>query len=69
MQRHGESAWRNASNLVLTPNLKSVEWNTFGAGRELVNAGEAAALAALPVIRSWFSNEHVGSQRLGESVS
>ena len=53
MQRHTESGWRAASDLVLTPDLKSIDWNSFGAGEELVSAGEAVALAALPVIRSW----------------
>ena len=61
MQRHSESAWRNASDLVLTPDLQSIEWNAFDAGRELVNAGEAAALAALPVIRSWFPDRNAAS--------
>jgi NTE family protein len=56
MQRHSESGWRNASDLVLTPDLRSIEWNAFDAGRELVHAGETAAMAALPVIRSWFPN-------------
>jgi len=56
MQRHSESGWRNASDLVLTPDLRSIEWNAFDAGRELVHAGEAAAMAALPVIRTWFPN-------------
>jgi NTE family protein len=69
MQRHSESAWRKASDLVLTPDLQNIEWNTFDAGRELVNAGEAAAMAAVPVIRSWFSNENVGSERIAESFS
>jgi NTE family protein len=62
MQRHSESAWRNASDLVLTPDLKSIEWNRFDAGRELVKAGESAAMAALPVIRSWFPHTNVGSE-------
>jgi len=62
MQRHSESAWRSASDLVLTPDLKSIEWNSFDAGKELVNAGEAAAMAALPVIRSWFSHANAGGE-------
>ena len=56
MQRHTEAVWREASDLIITPDLKSVEWNAFDAGPELVKAGEAAALAALPVITSWFAN-------------
>jgi NTE family protein len=62
MQRHSESGWRNASDLVLIPDLKSIEWNGFDAGRELVNAGEAAAMAALPVIRSWFADRTAASE-------
>jgi len=61
MQRHSEAIWRNDSDLVLTPDLKDVEWNGFEAGPEIVNAGEAAAMAALPVIRSWFLGPDIGT--------
>jgi len=61
MQRHGESVWRNASDLVLAPDLESIEWNAFEAGPAIVKAGEAAATAALPVIRSWFTGREVAS--------
>jgi NTE family protein len=54
MQCRSESGWRHDSDLVITPDLKAVEWNGFEAGPALVNAGEAAALAALPTIQSWF---------------
>jgi NTE family protein len=57
MQRRSESAWRHDSDLVITPDLKAIEWNGFEAGPELVKAGEAAALAALPAIQSWFSTQ------------
>jgi NTE family protein len=55
MQRHSEGVWRDASDLILTPELKSIDWNGFDAGPELVKAGEAAALEALPAIREWLS--------------
>jgi NTE family protein len=42
MQRHSEGVWRDASDLILTPDLKSIDWNGFEAGPELVKAGEAA---------------------------
>jgi NTE family protein len=54
MQTHSEPAWRNATDLVIVPDLKSVDWNGFEAGPDLLKAGEAAALDALPVIESWF---------------
>jgi NTE family protein len=57
MQRRSEAGWRDESDLVITPDLKAIEWNGFEAGPELVNAGAEAALAALPAIRSWFLTE------------
>lgn len=65
MQRHGEDAWRNHSELVLTPDLKDIDWNGFEAGPEIVKAGEAAAEAALPLIRSWFLSPDVDAEFLG----
>jgi hypothetical protein len=55
MQVRSEDGWRQASDLVITPDLQAIEWDAFERGPELVNAGEAAALAALPAIQSWFS--------------
>jgi NTE family protein len=55
MQIRNEDGWRQATDLVITPDLGAVEWDGFEAGAELVKAGETAALAALPVIESWFS--------------
>jgi NTE family protein len=55
MQRHSEGVWRDASDLILTPDLKSIDWNGFQAGPEMVKAGEAAATEALPAIREWLS--------------
>ena len=57
MQTHSEPAWRNATDLVIVPDLKSVDWNGFDAGPDLLKAGEAAALDALPVIQSWFGRQ------------
>jgi hypothetical protein len=55
MQGRSEEGWRSASDLVIAPDLKSIEWNGFESGPELVKAGEAAAMAALPAIESWLS--------------
>ena len=64
MQGRSQSAWRHESDLVITPDLKSIEWNGFDAGPELVSAGEAAAMAALPAIESWFSGAELGAHRV-----
>jgi NTE family protein len=60
MQIRNEDGWRQASDLVITPNLRSIEWDGFECGPELVKAGESAALAALPAIQSWFSENPDG---------
>lgn len=57
MQNRNEAGWRQASDLVITPDLQAIEWDAFDRGPELVNAGEAAAFAVLPSIQSWFSQE------------
>ena len=54
MQGRSEQSWRKASDLIITPNLRAIEWDGFESGPELVQAGEAAALAALPTIQSWL---------------
>src|SRR5437867_2177195 len=56
VQGRTEAAWRHDTDLVITPDLKAIEWNGFEAAPEMVRAGEAAALAALPAIQSWFAS-------------
>ena len=69
MQGRSESGWRHESDLIITPDLKSIEWNGFEAGPELVNAGEEAALAALPAIQSWFSGPALAATTVCGSVA
>ncbi len=57
MQRRNEQRWREDSDLLITPDLRSIEWDGFDSGPELVKAGEAAALAALPTIQAWLQTQ------------
>jgi NTE family protein len=57
MQGRSEDGWRQASDLVLAPDLARIEWDSFESGPDMVKAGEAAAIAALPTIESWFLDE------------
>ena len=59
MQTRNESGWRQASDLVIAPDLRSIEWDGFEQGAELVKAGEAGALAVLPAIQSWFAGHKI----------
>ena len=55
LQSRLEDGWRGETDLVITPDVRGVGWNDFRNGVQLVQAGEAAALAALPEIQEWFT--------------
>jgi NTE family protein len=69
MQGRTESGWREESDLVITPDLKAVDWNGFDAGPELLSAGEEAASAAMPSIQSWFRNPLLGATTIREGFA
>ena len=56
MQSRSEQGWRKESDLVIVPDVRAVEWDGFLHGPELLKAGEAAALAAIPSIQAWLAN-------------
>jgi NTE family protein len=53
MQTRTEHSWRAESDLVIAPDVSNVEWDGFASGPDMLNAGEAAAMAALPTVRGW----------------
>jgi NTE family protein len=57
MQSRTENTWREESDLIIAPDVSHVEWDGFTSGPEMLAAGEAAALAAIPAIRLWTSGE------------
>jgi NTE family protein len=54
MQSRSEDGWRKDSDLVISPDVRGLAWDSFGSGPQLVQAGEQAALAAVPKIRKWL---------------
>lgn len=61
LQRHSDLAWRTQADIIIEPDVKSFVWDDFTRTREMVAAGEAAALAALPQIRAALSGAKRGS--------
>ena len=55
MQSRTEHSWRADADLVISPNVRGIEWDGFRCGPQMLKAGEAAALAALPAIQDWLS--------------
>ena len=58
LQRRSEDHWRRDTDLVIAPDVRGMDWNAFAQGPRLIEAGEAAAQAALPEIQEWFRRAH-----------
>jgi len=61
IQGHSEIAWRQQADVVIEPEVKSFAWDDFSKTPELVAAGEAAALAAVPQILALLRGEKKNS--------
>ncbi|PYU40377.1 MAG: hypothetical protein DMG54_08080 [Acidobacteria bacterium] len=57
IQRHGDLAWRTQADIIIEPDVKTFGWDDFSKTPEMISAGEAAALAALPEIRAALHGE------------
>ena len=57
IQRHGDLAWRTQADVIIEPDVKPFVWDDFSKTPEMIAAGEAAALAALPEIRALIRGE------------
>ena len=57
IQRHGDLAWRTQADIIIEPDVKAFGWDDFSKTPEMISAGEAAALAALPEIRAVLRGE------------
>ncbi|MBZ5727764.1 MAG: patatin-like phospholipase family protein [Acidobacteriia bacterium] len=55
IESRAEDSWRSHSDLVMEPDVRGIGWDGFTCGPELLKAGEAAALAALPTIEAWLA--------------
>lgn len=63
MNARTESQWRRHSNLVITPDVKDVGWNSFENASDVIEAGERAAKAVLPQILRWLAPKPVTESR------
>ena len=57
VQRHSDLSWRTQADVIIEPDVKTFVWDDFSKTPEMVAAGEAAALAALPDIRALLRGE------------
>jgi NTE family protein len=52
LQRHADLEWRATADVIIEPSVRNFLWDDFEKTSELMQAGEAAARAALPKIRA-----------------
>jgi len=52
IERYSEYTWRDSTEVIIQPDVKTFEWDAFERTPELIEAGRVAALAALPEIRA-----------------
>jgi NTE family protein len=57
IQRHADLAWRSQADVIIEPDVTPFVWDDFSKTPDMVAAGEAAALAALPEIRAAINGE------------
>jgi NTE family protein len=57
LQRHSDLAWRQQADIIIEPDVTPFVWDDFTKTPEMVAAGAAAALAALPQIRAAIAGE------------
>src|SRR5277367_6973489 len=57
IQRHTDLTWRQQADVIIEPDVKSFVWDDFTKTPDMVAAGAAATLAALPAIRAAINGE------------
>jgi NTE family protein len=57
IQRHTDLSWRSIADVIIEPDVKPFVWDDFTKTPEMIAAGEAAAMAALPQIRAALRGE------------
>ena len=54
MSTRTETLWRRHANIVISPDVCTLAWDSFASARSLIESGEKAALAAVPAIQKWL---------------
>ncbi len=54
-----QNTWRRYSNLVIAPAAADLAWDSFASAKRLIQAGEEAALSAMPAIKRWITTPRI----------
>jgi len=69
-QKHQMDTWERQADLVIRPDVHSLSWDDFDRASEAIEAGEAAARAAVPRIQKLLaSSEHPAALQTDSALS
>jgi len=60
--------WRRYSNLVITPAVGGMAWDSFASAKRLIELGEEAGYAAVPAIQKWLAAAPQSSEEPARSL-
>jgi hypothetical protein len=55
MSARTEHSWRRYSNVVISPPVADMSWDSFRSASRLIELGEQSAMAAMPAIKKWLA--------------
>ncbi len=55
LSARNENDWRRYSNVVIKPPVANMAWDSFDSAKNLIAAGEQAAMEAMPAIKRWLA--------------
>jgi NTE family protein len=55
MSARTENSWRRYSNVVITPPVADMSWDSFANAKRMIELGEQSAMAAMPEIKRWLA--------------
>ena len=55
MSARTENSWRRYSNIVISPPVAHMSWDSFASANRLIELGEQSAMAAMPAIKKWLA--------------
>jgi predicted acylesterase/phospholipase RssA len=55
MSARTEHSWRRYSNVVISPPVADLSWDSFRSASRLIELGEQSAMAAMPAIKKWLA--------------
>src|SRR5580693_2507849 len=53
MSARTEHSWRRYSNIVISPPVADMSWDSFASASRMIELGEQCAMAAMPQIKKW----------------